>query len=112
MARGEKALQKITEIIVGQFHITVRNDPETREGFGYQVWKCTSKDSYRADGMYGQLCIILRSYNAVVTITAHNETEHKDILRAIWEDLLPKLESSVHDKDRNRKRGESALKPL
>ena len=34
MARGEKALQKITEIIVDQFHITVRNDPETREGFG------------------------------------------------------------------------------
>lgn len=106
-ARGEKALQKITEIIVDQFHITVRNDPETREGFGYQVWKCTSKDSFRADGMYGQLCIILRSYNAVVTITAHNETEHKDILRAIWKDLLPKLESSVHDKDRNRKEGKA-----
>lgn len=112
MARGEKALQKITEIIVGQFHITVRNDPETREGFGYQVWKCTSKDSYRADGMYGQLCIILRSYNAVVTITAHNETEHKDILRAIWKDLFPKLESSIHDKDRKQEKRGNSLKPL
>lgn len=32
MARGEKALQKIAEIIVDQFHITVRNNPENREG--------------------------------------------------------------------------------
>lgn len=69
-----------------------KNDPETREGYGYQIWKCTPPNTYRADGMFGQLCIILKDFNAVVTITAHNEEEHKDILRAVWKDILPKLQ--------------------
>ncbi|MCD4712339.1 MAG: beta-lactamase family protein [Clostridiales bacterium] len=68
-----------------------KNDPETRGGYGYQVWKCTPPNTYRADGMYGQLCVVLKDYNAVVTVTAHNEIEHKEILRSIWSDLLPNL---------------------
>lgn len=68
-----------------------KNDPETKGGYGYQVWKCTPPNTYRADGMYGQYCVVLSDYNAVVTVTAHNEDEPKDILRAIWSDILPKL---------------------
>ena len=68
-----------------------KNDAETRGGYGYQVWKCTPPNSYRADGMYGQLCVVLIDYNAVITVTSHNETEHKDILRAMWSDILPNL---------------------
>lgn len=70
---------------------TSKNDTETRGGYGYQVWKCTPPNTYRADGMYGQLCVILSEYNAVITVTAHNEIEHKDILRAMWSDILPIL---------------------
>lgn len=68
-----------------------KNDPETRGGYGYQVWKCTPPNTYRADGMYGQLCVVLTDYNAVITVTSHNEIEHKDILRAMWSDILPNL---------------------
>lgn len=70
---------------------TSKNDAETRGGYGYQVWKCTPPNTYRADGMYGQMCVVLADYNAVITVTAHNEINHKDILRAIWSDILPKL---------------------
>lgn len=70
---------------------TSKNDAETRGGYGYQVWKCTPPNTYRADGMYGQLCVVLNDYNAVITVTSHNEIEHKDILRAMWSDILPKL---------------------
>ncbi|WP_160687739.1 serine hydrolase domain-containing protein [Clostridium sp. C2-6-12] len=70
---------------------TSKNDPETRGGYGYQVWKCTPPNTYRADGMYGQMCVVLTDYNAVITVTAHNEINHKDILRVIWSDILPKL---------------------
>lgn len=70
---------------------TSKNDPETKGGYGYQVWKCTPPNTYRADGMYGQLCVVLKDYNAVITVTAHNEIEHKEILRSIWNDLLPNL---------------------
>jgi CubicO group peptidase (beta-lactamase class C family) len=70
---------------------TSKNDPETKGGYGYQVWKCTPPNTYRADGMYGQFCVVLKDYDAVVTITAHNEIEPKDILRSIWSDILPNL---------------------
>lgn len=70
---------------------TSKNDAETKGGYGYQVWKCTPPNAYRADGMYGQLCVVLIDYNAVITATSHNEIEHKDILRAMWSDILPKL---------------------
>jgi len=70
---------------------TSKDDAETKGGYGYQVWKCTPPNTYRADGMYGQLCVILNDYDAVITVTAHNEIEHKDILRAMWSDILPNL---------------------
>lgn len=70
---------------------TSKNDPETKGGYGYQVWKCTLPNTYRADGMYGQMCVVLKDYNAVITVTAHNEIEHKDILRSIWNDILPRI---------------------
>ncbi|WP_017415849.1 serine hydrolase domain-containing protein [Clostridium tunisiense] len=70
---------------------TSKNDDETRGGYGYQVWKCTPPNTYRADGMYGQMSVVLTDYNAVITVTAHNEINHKDILRAMWSDILPKL---------------------
>lgn len=70
---------------------SAKNHPETQVGYGFQVWKCTPENSYRADGMYGQMCIVLEDYNAVITVTAHNEREHKDILLAIWQDVLGKL---------------------
>jgi CubicO group peptidase (beta-lactamase class C family) len=70
---------------------TSKNDAETRGGYGYQVWKCTPPNTYRADGMYGQLCVVLADYNAVITVTSHNEIEHKNILRAMWSDILPNL---------------------
>lgn len=70
---------------------TSKDDDETIGGYGYQVWKCTPPNTYRADGMYGQICVVLNDYNAVITVTSHNEIQHKDILRAMWSDLLPNL---------------------
>jgi CubicO group peptidase (beta-lactamase class C family) len=67
-------------------------DPESQQGYGYQVWKCSIPNSYRADGMYGQTCIILEDYNAVITYTGHYEEHGNQTLRAIWRDILPYLE--------------------
>lgn len=68
-----------------------QEDEEAKGGYGYQVWRCTPLNTYRADGMYGQMSVVLADYNAVVTVTAHNEVNHMDILRAMWKDILPKL---------------------
>ncbi|ERJ11405.1 serine hydrolase domain-containing protein [Haloplasma contractile] len=93
-----KDIQIVPDDYVNRLHMdfvdtSSKNDPETRGGYGYQVFKCTPPGTYRADGMYGQLCVVLKDYDAVVTVTAHNEIEHKEILRTIWSDILPILTS-------------------
>lgn len=62
-------------------------DPESRQGYGYQVWRCTKPGVYRADGMYGQFSIVMPDKKAVVTVTSHNELRANDIIRAIFDDI-------------------------
>lgn len=66
-------------------------DPESKAGYGYQIWRCTREHAYRADGMYGQFSIVLEDKDAVVTVTSHNETNANDILRAVFADIAPQL---------------------
>jgi CubicO group peptidase (beta-lactamase class C family) len=70
-------------------HLT---DPECKCGYGYQVWMCTPPNTYRADGAFGQKSVVLLDYNAVISCTSHNETNHVDICRAMWAEILPYLE--------------------
>ncbi|MDR1537421.1 MAG: beta-lactamase family protein [Clostridiales bacterium] len=67
------------------------SDSENRYGYGYQLWRCSIKNSYRADGKYGQYSIVLPDQNAVITATAHNEGNACDILRSVWKLVLPRL---------------------
>ena len=67
------------------------DDMESRVGYGYQFWRNTIPNSFRADGKYGQYSIVLHDYNAVVTVTAHNEKNAYNILRSVWAHILPKL---------------------
>ena len=64
---------------------------EWNVGYGYQTWCCSRPGSFRADGRYGQLCIVLPDLRAVVTITGHNESRVQDTLAAVFADLVPKL---------------------
>lgn len=66
-------------------------DSESKQGYGYQVWKCTIPNSFRADGMYGQTCIVLKDYDAVITFTGHYEEYGSATIQAIWRDVLPQL---------------------
>jgi CubicO group peptidase (beta-lactamase class C family) len=65
-------------------------DPESSAGYGYQVWRNTT-GGYRADGMYGQFCIVVPDKRAVITTTSHNETATNDIGRAVFADIVDKL---------------------
>ena len=57
------------------------DEPESKEGYGYQVWKCTVEDAFRADGAYGQYVIVYPSRRAVITATARNQYKAHDIVR-------------------------------
>lgn len=57
------------------------------QGYGYQFWRCTH-DAYRADGAFGQFCIVLPSENAVISINSEEENM-QGILNAVWTQILP-----------------------
>jgi CubicO group peptidase (beta-lactamase class C family) len=66
-------------------------EPESKLGYGYQVWRCTPPGAFRADGMYGQFSVVFPDKQAVVTVTAHEEKKQNDLLRLVYRDVLPQL---------------------
>ncbi|MFC7376155.1 MULTISPECIES: serine hydrolase domain-containing protein [unclassified Brachybacterium] len=66
-------------------------EPESAQ-YGRAVWRCTPEGSWRADGAYGQLIVVLPEQDAVLTVTSRLEGRGAaEILRAVWEELLPLL---------------------
>ncbi|CAN5185232.1 hypothetical protein BH11ACT1_BH11ACT1_21700 [soil metagenome] len=57
------------------------------QGYGYQFWRCTH-DAYRADGAFGQFCVVLPDQQVVVAITSA-VADMGAVLRALWTHLLP-----------------------
>ncbi|MEK5166154.1 hypothetical protein NYE69_28010 [Paenibacillus sp. FSL R5-0527] len=50
----------------------------------------SSRGAYRADGMWGQFCVIVPEKQAIIAINS-NEVDMQGILDAVWSDLLPRL---------------------
>jgi len=56
-------------------------------GYGYLFWRCRH-NTYRADGAFGQFCLVMPEQDAVLSV--FSGTEHKDdLLSSVWETLLP-----------------------
>ena len=66
-------------------------EPESAR-YGFGVWDCSIDGAWRADGAYGQMLLVLPEQRAMVAITSHLEGRPgADIIRAVWEELLPLL---------------------
>ncbi|MFE4714113.1 serine hydrolase domain-containing protein [Paenibacillus sp. NPDC056722] len=59
------------------------------QGYGCQFWMCTHQ-AYRADGAYGQFCIVLPDKQAVIAINSQEENM-QGILNAVWSEIWPQL---------------------
>lgn len=66
----------------------VENDKDSY-GYGYLFWG-GAEGSFRADGKYGQLAILLRDKNAVVTIVAESRQTER-LLQAVFDHIYPQL---------------------
>jgi CubicO group peptidase (beta-lactamase class C family) len=68
-------------------------DPSTggdwNQGYGYQFWR-SRHNSYRADGAFGQYCLVLPEHDAVLAINA-NQADASVILDLAWKHILPAL---------------------
>ena len=56
--------------------------------YGYQMWSCTPRGSYCADGRLGQYILVMPEQDMVVAIT---ECAIAPKLHLVWEELLPHL---------------------
>jgi CubicO group peptidase (beta-lactamase class C family) len=62
-------------------------DSDWNQGYGFQFWRCRY-NAYRADGAFGQFCIVMPEYNAVLALTS-GTFDMQAVLNAVWEYLLP-----------------------
>lgn len=52
-------------------------------GYGYQFWRNSSPNSYRADGLFGQRCLMFPYYDALVVLNS-GESEDYKIMEVFW----------------------------
>ncbi|MCX7031150.1 MAG: serine hydrolase [Spirochaetes bacterium] len=59
------------------------------QGYGYQFWR-SRHGSFRGDGAFGQLCVVMPDQDAVLAMTSGAQSMQA-ILDAAWQTLLPAM---------------------
>ncbi|MBY9078386.1 serine hydrolase [Paenibacillus sp. HN-1] len=62
-------------------------DSEWSQGYGYQFWRCRY-GAYRADGAFGQLCVVMPEQRAIFAATAAVD-DIQAVLSTLWKHILP-----------------------
>jgi CubicO group peptidase (beta-lactamase class C family) len=57
------------------------------QGYGYQFWRCRH-GAYRGDGAFGQFCVVMPEFDAVLAMTADTK-DMQGQLNLVWEHLRP-----------------------
>lgn len=80
----------------------VSNDAEFSadwsQGYGFQFWRCEPQDVYRADGAFGQFCIVMPQQDAVLAITG-GVMDMQSVLDLVWKKLLPAMDDETLPSD-------------
>jgi CubicO group peptidase (beta-lactamase class C family) len=59
------------------------------QGYGYQFWR-SRHNTYRGDGAFGQYCMIIPEFDAVVVITS-GVRDMQSVMNLVWNKLLPAM---------------------
>jgi CubicO group peptidase (beta-lactamase class C family) len=67
------------------------SDPTSdwNQGYGYQFWRCRH-GFYRGDGAFGQFCIVMPQYDAVIAITS-GTGDMQAVMNLVWDRIVPAL---------------------
>jgi CubicO group peptidase (beta-lactamase class C family) len=68
-------------------------DGDWDQGYGFQFWRCVP-GFYRADGAFGQFCIVMPQHDTVVAITSGTR-DMGGVMKMIWRLLLPELRAAA-----------------
>jgi CubicO group peptidase (beta-lactamase class C family) len=77
-------------------------NPDWVQGYGYQFWR-GRHDSFRADGAFGQFCVVVPAADLVVAVTASIGPMHL-ILDSLWRLVLARLSPAPLDEDPEARR--------
>lgn len=77
-------------------------DDDWMQGYGYQLW-LNSVEGYRMDGSFGQLVVVLPSYDAVVVMTCEGHDSRKQ-MQWIWRNLVPAISPEALPQNRDTER--------
>ncbi|MCB0645160.1 MAG: serine hydrolase [Saprospiraceae bacterium] len=75
------------------------NDSDWGQGYGYQFWRC-KPGFYRGDGAYGQYCIVMPQFDAVLAINSESWDMGKS-MQIAWDTLLPAFEDNALPEDKS-----------
>jgi CubicO group peptidase (beta-lactamase class C family) len=90
--KGEQVLRKDWVATAQAKHIdNGKNDSSWGYGYGYQFW-LNPPGGYRADGAFGQYCMILPDEDAVVAITSESPAT-KTTMQMVWDILVPEMKA-------------------
>jgi len=67
-----------------------QTNPDWSVGYGYQFWRCRH-NAYRADGAFGQYCIVIPEQDAVLAMISGVQNM-QTVLDKVWEHLLPAMQ--------------------
>lgn len=87
--KGRELLSREWIVEATSKQIDTDNRGDWGQGYGYQFWM-GEHDSYRADGKYGQYCIVINNKEAVITINAYADRVRR-IMEAVWSEIWPQL---------------------
>jgi CubicO group peptidase (beta-lactamase class C family) len=67
------------------------SDPTSdwNQGYGYQFWRCRH-GFFRGDGAFGQFCIVMPQYDAVIAITS-GTSDLQGVMNLVWDRIVPAL---------------------
>jgi CubicO group peptidase (beta-lactamase class C family) len=63
------------------------------QGYGFQFWQCRN-GLYRGDGAFGQYCIVMDDYDAVLAITS-GSGDMQGILNIVYDNLLDAMKEDA-----------------
>jgi CubicO group peptidase (beta-lactamase class C family) len=87
-----------------------REEDDWAQGYGYQFWRCRP-GGYRADGAYGQFCMVMPQYDAVIAITSESFSMQSS-MDLVWKFLLPAMDKPKSADAKEQSRLSETLKHL
>lgn len=69
-----------------------QDNPDWQQGYGYQFWR--SRHGFRADGAFGQFCLVLPDADTLVVTTAATG-DMQEVLDIVWSILPDELANDV-----------------